>query len=106
MVGSFFGMFKITNSIVVASGIVLETYIVIVKLYNQKQVERLGSSGIAEIDKMDGRRFEVYLGHLFQMHGYSTEVTKASGDFGGDLVLKKEGEKFLSKLNVVVRTWD
>ncbi|WP_042161141.1 restriction endonuclease [Paenibacillus gorillae] len=98
MLGSFFGMFKWTNSLVAASisaGCVLGMYAVIVILYNQKQTERLKKSGIKEIDKMEGRQFEIYLGHLFRMHNYVVEVTQATGDFGADLVIKKGSQKIV-----------
>ncbi|WP_420540446.1 restriction endonuclease (plasmid) [Paenibacillus polymyxa] len=58
----------------------------------RKRTERLKRSGIAQIDKMDGFQFEHYLGHLFRFQGYKAEVTRAAGDFGGDLILLK-GEK-------------
>lgn len=37
---------------------------------------------------MDGLQFEVYLKALFKELGYKPEVTKKSGDFGVDIVLK------------------
>ncbi|MDQ0191618.1 restriction endonuclease [Alicyclobacillus cycloheptanicus] len=54
--------------------------------------EKLKRSGIRDIDKMDGRQFEHYLGHLFKSQGYNVQVTRASGDFGADLVLQKDGK--------------
>jgi restriction system protein len=38
-------------------------------LIQQKREERLRRSGIADIDKMEGRQFEKYLGHLFKAYG-------------------------------------
>lgn len=55
--------------------------------------EKLKKSGIKEIDLMDGRQFEHYLGHLFKAHGYAVEVTRASGDYGADLIISKAGKK-------------
>ncbi|MGM0711827.1 restriction endonuclease [Brevibacillus parabrevis] len=55
--------------------------------------ERLRRSGIADIDKMDGRQFEHYLGLLFKSQGYRTTVTRAAGDYGADLILEKNGQK-------------
>ncbi|WP_242176458.1 restriction endonuclease [Priestia koreensis] len=60
-----------------------------------KQRERLRRSGINEIDQMKGHRFEHYLKELFDGQGYKSEVTKASGDFGADLVLVKDGQKII-----------
>lgn len=56
-------------------------------------VGKLKRSGIHEIDKMTGRQFEHFLGHLFKSHGYSVEVTPESGDYGADLILRKDGRK-------------
>jgi restriction system protein len=98
MLGGFFGMYKLTNSIAgagIAAGCVLGVYMAIVLVYNFKQTERLKRSGIADIDKMKGRQFEIYLGHLFTAHGYKTEVTQAAGDYGADLVISKAGKKIV-----------
>lgn len=45
-------------------------------------------SGIKDIDRMDGFQFEEYLKCLFRELGYKPQVTKKSGDFGADLILK------------------
>ncbi|WP_082220459.1 restriction endonuclease [Domibacillus robiginosus] len=47
-------------------------------------------SGIKEIDVMNGREFENYLGALFRAMGYEVEVTPASGDYGADLLMEKD----------------
>lgn len=60
-----------------------------------KRRERLKKSGIHEIDKMDGVVFEHYLKELFITNGYKVEVTKSSGDYGADLILKKENKKIV-----------
>lgn len=57
--------------------------------------EKLKRSGIHDIDKMDGRQFERYLGHLFKSQGYSVQLTRLSGDFGADLVLQKDGRRIV-----------
>ncbi|MFC5449056.1 restriction endonuclease [Paenibacillus aestuarii] len=48
-------------------------------------------SNITTIDKMSGEEFEHYLAHFFSQIGYKTKVTPLSGDYGADLVLKKDG---------------
>ncbi|ASS92826.1 hypothetical protein BS1321_01835 [Peribacillus simplex NBRC 15720 = DSM 1321] len=45
---------------------------------------------IEDVDKMSGLEFEHFLTPLFRSQGYYVEVTSPSGDFGGDLILKKE----------------
>ncbi len=59
------------------------------------RVEKLKKSGIADIDKMDGRQFELYLGHLFKSHGFDSQVTRSAGDYGADLVISKSGKKIV-----------
>ncbi|MFJ8356011.1 restriction endonuclease [Bacillus paramycoides] len=58
-------------------------------------LEELRQSSINEIDQMDGRQFEEYLGTLYESLGYYTEVTKESGDFGADLILKNNDETII-----------
>ncbi|MBY0120924.1 restriction endonuclease [Bacillus sp. S/N-304-OC-R1] len=60
-----------------------------------KRKKILRNSGIFEIDKMDGIQFEHYLKELFINQGYKVEVTSASGDFGADLILKKDNNKIV-----------
>lgn len=48
---------------------------------------------IEDVDKMSGHEFEHFLAPVFRSQGYHVEVTCPSGDFGGDLVLKKRKEK-------------
>jgi restriction system protein len=54
---------------------------------------RLAKSGIFEIDKMDGKSFEEYLGTLFTRQGYSVQQTPYQGDWGADLILSKGNVK-------------
>ncbi|MFV8830520.1 restriction endonuclease [Alkalihalobacterium sp. APHAB7] len=45
-------------------------------------------------DKMNGHEFEHFLAPLFRKQGYIVEVTRGSGDFGADLVLRNmKGKK-------------
>jgi len=41
------------------------------------------------IDNMKGREFEEYLAKLFKQLGYQVSSTKASGDYGADMVIQK-----------------
>jgi restriction endonuclease Mrr len=50
-------------------------------------------SSIYDIDKMSGRAFEKLLSNLFTRLSYSVELTKASGDQGADLIIKKGAKK-------------
>lgn len=57
----------------------------------KNEFEKLSKSGIDQIDAMTGREFEIYLSVLFRNLGYKVKLTKASGDYGADLILKKSG---------------
>ncbi|WP_307468678.1 restriction endonuclease [Paenibacillus harenae] len=67
--------------------------IAIVIMVGFQRRERLKRSGIGEVDKMEGHKFEHYLGHLFRSQGYNAEVTQAAGDYGVDHLLTKQGKK-------------
>lgn len=98
ILGSLFGTYSLTNSLqvtIIVCVLTIAVFISVLILIGMKRVERLKRSGIAEIDKMEGVQFENYLGHLFRFHGYGAEVTKAAGDYGADLVLKKNGSKIV-----------
>ena len=47
---------------------------------------------IEKVDIMDGITFEQFLKRLFIYQGYQVSETSRTGDFGADLVLKKDGE--------------
>lgn len=49
---------------------------------------------IGDIDIMSGSEFEQYIAKLFKSYGYKTEVTKASGDQGIDVIAEKNGTKY------------
>lgn len=49
------------------------------------------NSTVAQIDKMSGKQFEIYLQAFFEKQGYRVFLTKDSCDYGADLVMKKDG---------------
>lgn len=50
------------------------------------------SVSIYDVDVMSGVEFEEFVGKIFVKLGYTTEITKASGDQGVDLIAKKDGK--------------
>lgn len=56
---------------------------------------RYQSAGLAEIDAMSGEDFEQFLVNLFAKLGYRVEHIGRLGDYGGDLILEKDGVKTL-----------
>lgn len=68
-------------------------YLVLKILFYLWKRNRLKKSGVSEIDYMTGKEFEIYLELLFKDLGYNVERTKYVGDYGADLVVKKDGVK-------------
>jgi restriction system protein len=92
------GSYLYTNSIVATGSIlifVIITLIFLAVLRAKIESDKLRKSGIHEIDSMDGIQFEYYLKELFQSFGYKAQVTKSSGDFGADLILRKNERKIV-----------
>jgi restriction system protein len=56
-------------------------------IFEVYRLRRLSKSGIAEVDRMDGRTFEQFLGTVFRRLGYKVELTRYRGDYGADLVV-------------------
>jgi restriction system protein len=54
---------------------------------------RYGMKQAAELRQLSGTEFEQYLTGLFHQHGYQVELTPASGDYGADLLLSKQGQR-------------
>ena len=49
---------------------------------------------MTKVDLMDGIEFENFVATLLKRNGYAdVEVTKASGDYGVDILAKKDGKK-------------
>lgn len=98
VLGSFFGGMQLTGSFETSlfiSALALGGLIAILIFRGMAKREKLRKSGISDIDKMDGFKFESYLGELFRNLGYEAKVTQGSGDFGADLILKKADQKIV-----------
>lgn len=52
--------------------------------------KRVRALKLADVDNMSGTDFEHYVGKLLAHQGFRTKVTKASGDFGVDIIAKKD----------------
>ncbi|MCE4051859.1 restriction endonuclease [Bacillus sp. Au-Bac7] len=66
----------------------IDTYIFEDEVYNFNT-----PTSFYRIDIMTGTEFEQFLKEVFQEKGYDVESTKASGDQGVDLILRKSGRK-------------
>lgn len=55
--------------------------------------KRFLNSGLNVVDRMSGTEFEEFLLVHFRQLGYKAKTTPATGDYGADLVLEKDGTK-------------
>lgn len=68
----------------------------IVNFLKKKKIQSIyRKARIYDVDKMDGIEFEYYLEALFSKLKYKPSVTKASHDYGADLILKNEKKKIV-----------
>lgn len=65
-------------------------------------IARLRRSGISTVDTMTGEQFEQRLKVLFREYGFNVSTTRATGDFGADLVLERDGTRTV----VQAKRWD
>jgi len=66
------------------------------------EAARWRRSGINQIDTMTGEQFEQRLNALFREYGFNVSMTRATGDFGADLVLERDGTRTV----VQAKRWD
>lgn len=52
----------------------------------------LSKKTMSQIDKMDGKDFEILLKKYFEKLGYMVSLTPTSNDYGADLVMKRHGK--------------
>ncbi|WAH39033.1 restriction endonuclease [Alicyclobacillus dauci] len=61
--------------------------------HQEQREQQIALSRITDVDQMSGLEFEEYLRVLFSKMGYDARTTRASGDFGADVVLTdQEGQ--------------
>lgn len=65
---------------------------------------RLVRSGMDDIDRFGGKTFEMYLEAVFKRDGYVVERTRFVGDYGGDLVLRKDGVRTIVQAKRYTKT--
>src|SRR5437879_4016327 len=57
----------------------------------RKERERLLALQVSDVDSMEGRDFEGYVAEILRTQGYRIALTKVTGDYGGDIVARKNG---------------
>jgi restriction system protein len=73
---------------------VLACFLTIMLYQTWRRLARLRSLQLDDIDTMPGHQFEQYVARLMQEQGYSTTVTKGSGDLGVDIIAQKNGVRY------------
>lgn len=75
--------------IIISVGIIILTIIIsFLGVFIRRR--RLLRSGMVDVDRMSGTEFEHFLGLVFRQYGYQIEHTGKSGDYGADLIIKKD----------------
>jgi restriction system protein len=60
-------------------------------ILNQEREAMYRATGLDQIDVMTGVEFENYVAAVLRGVGYNVTLTKATGDFGVDLIATKDG---------------
>ena len=61
--------------------------------FEKENRDKIRLYNISQLDHLSGIEFENYLKSLFENMGYTVQTTKASGDYGADLIIEKKGKK-------------
>ncbi len=56
-----------------------------------REKQRWRALQLADVDTMSGRDFELYVAEVLQSQGYQIRLTNTTGDYGGDIVARKDG---------------
>lgn len=62
-------------------------------------------STIEELDKFNGKEFEIFLFKFFQELGYSTRMTDDTNDKGIDLIVKMPIEQGTKNVGIQAKRW-
>ncbi|MEQ2529184.1 restriction endonuclease [Bacillaceae bacterium CLA-AA-H227] len=80
---------------IIATVVVYIGVYAVFEILDYQKSKKLLQSGIGDIDTMDGFQFEHYLVELFKKYNYKAIRTPDSGDYGADLILKKDTQKIV-----------
>lgn len=94
----FVGVYLLGYSIWIAVGgfiVVFTVILIITSIKENAKRKKINQSGILEVDKMTGIQFEQFLLIRYSKMGYKVKETPTTGDFGADLVLRKDSTKIV-----------
>lgn len=86
------GFFQIMLLFWPVTAVIVGAMLIRLGVYLYKR-HRYTKAGIADVDRLDGKQFEEYLEVFFKQRGYQVQRTPYQGDFGADLVLRKDNVK-------------
>jgi restriction system protein len=78
------------NPLIIGIIVMFVIYWSVYLIANGIKISKIKKSKIDDIDKMSGEAFEFYLAQLYKSRGYSVKITPGSGDYGADLLVKKD----------------
>lgn len=82
-----------TFLVIVLAGLLFLGIAAIIRLYlDNNRYKESQAITQSQVDKMSGIDFENYVADLLKARGFKVEVTPPSGDFGVDLIAKKDEE--------------
>jgi restriction system protein len=63
-------------------------------LWIRNRYRRQRAIRLADVDYMDGLAFEEYVCRLMERQGYTAENVRGSGDFGVDIIARRNGTRY------------
>lgn len=78
----------------ILTGIGAAVGVLIVVFMTRMEKARVRAIKMSEVDGMGGVEFEKYIGALMEQRGFKVQFTKATGDFGIDILASKEGQDY------------
>ncbi|AFI06283.1 archaeal Holliday junction resolvase/Mrr protein-like protein [Helicobacter cetorum MIT 99-5656] len=94
-----FGLVTSANDLFFKLLVILGLFVILVLLqgvatsYHKRKIKRI----LQKIDTMNGFEFEEYSKLFFASKGFEAKVTQKSGDYGADLIIEKDGIKWVAQ---------
>lgn len=86
----FVGFFKFILKIILFPFVII--YLIKKAAAKRKDKDKIKAMSLNQIDSLSGVEFENFLCEIFKKMGYSVKTTKASHDYGADLLISKNGK--------------
>ena len=93
----FFKVFRILLLIVLSPIVLVYLICNKIKLAKKRKSEQdyVKICTLSQIDSLTGVQFEMFLKRLFEQMGYTVSLTKASKDYGADLIICKPPHRYI-----------